>query len=166
MVVLQPVPYGTAGPFAINVWVKVASVAGSLFEYVFSHNSTTPDTTTWGPNQVGLSPPSRLYLPLTLSHRLSAWTLPKHQRVSADACYCHMPADCDRQPRCKSACAGPAVFPSDCAPSIRHCARHRQGLHRLLSGAIIDHYPGLRWQGSLVQQSLTSEGGPVLELSR
>ena len=52
MVLLQSVPYGTAGPFAINVWVKVANLAGSQFEYVFSHNSTVPDTTSWGPNQV------------------------------------------------------------------------------------------------------------------
>ncbi len=52
MVVLQPVPYGTAGPFALNVWVKVGSLAGSQFEYVFSQNSTVPDTSSWGPSQV------------------------------------------------------------------------------------------------------------------
>ena len=52
MVLLDAVPYGTKGPFAINVWVKVASLSGSQFEYVFSHNSTVPETSSWGPNQV------------------------------------------------------------------------------------------------------------------
>ena len=52
MVVLEPVPYGTAGPFAINVWAKVGSLAGSQFEYVLSQNSTIPDTSSWGPSQV------------------------------------------------------------------------------------------------------------------
>lgn len=52
MVLLDAVPYGTKGPFAINVWVKVSSLSGSQFEYVFSHNSTVPETSSWGPNQV------------------------------------------------------------------------------------------------------------------
>ena len=52
MVVLEPVPYGTTGPFAINVWAKVGSLAGSQFEYVLSQNSTIPDTSSWGPSQV------------------------------------------------------------------------------------------------------------------
>ena len=52
MVLLDAVPYGTKGPFAINVWVKVTSLSGSQFEYVFSHNSTVPETSSWGPNQV------------------------------------------------------------------------------------------------------------------
>ena len=52
MVLLDAVPYGTKGPVAINVWVKVASLSGSQFEYVFSHNSTVPETSSWGPNQV------------------------------------------------------------------------------------------------------------------
>ncbi|CAK0785312.1 hypothetical protein CVIRNUC_008519 [Coccomyxa viridis] len=54
MVLLDAVPYGTKGPFAINVWVKVTSLSGSQFEYVFSHNSTVPETSSWGPNQVQL----------------------------------------------------------------------------------------------------------------
>lgn len=52
MVVLDPVPYGTAGPFAINVWIKVTSLHGEQFEYVFSHNATTPNPSSWGPSQV------------------------------------------------------------------------------------------------------------------
>lgn len=52
MVVLNPVAYGTKGPFAINIWIKVDDMEGSLFEYVYSHNSTSLTATTWGPDQV------------------------------------------------------------------------------------------------------------------
>lgn len=52
MVVLDTVPYGTTGAFAVNVWVKVNSLSGSQFEYIFSHNSTVPSSSSWGPNQV------------------------------------------------------------------------------------------------------------------
>ena len=80
MVVLDSVPYGTAGPFAINVWVKVTSLNGEQFEYVFSHNATTPNPSSWGPSQVHhLVGPSTMCPQLTL--------LPGHDQIPR--CICH-----------------------------------------------------------------------------
>lgn len=80
MVVLDSVPYGTAGPFAINVWVKVTSLNGEQFEYVFSHNATTPNPSSWGPSQVHhLVGPSTMCPQLTL--------LPGQDQIPR--CICH-----------------------------------------------------------------------------
>lgn len=51
-VVLDNVEYGITGAFAINIWIKVDSLNGNVFEYIYSHNSTHADATSWGPNQV------------------------------------------------------------------------------------------------------------------
>lgn len=82
MVVLDPVPYGTAGPFAINVWVKVTSLNGEQFEYVFSHNATTPNPSSWGPSQVYHG---HLVDPSTKSHQLTM--LPGKDHIFR--CMCH-----------------------------------------------------------------------------
>lgn len=52
-VTLDAVPYAASGPFAINLWVKMAStdMNGSLFEYVFSHTAAA-GFTAMGPDQV------------------------------------------------------------------------------------------------------------------
>ena len=52
MVELDDVRYGTRGPFAVNLWMRAQSLNGALFEYLYSHNSTAPDPSGWGPNQV------------------------------------------------------------------------------------------------------------------
>ena len=52
VVELDDVPYGQNGSWAINIWMRVQSLDGSLFEYVYSHNSTAPDPSGWAPNQV------------------------------------------------------------------------------------------------------------------
>jgi hypothetical protein len=49
---LDNVPYGANGSWAINLWMRAQSLQGDLFEYVYSHNSTAPDPSGWGPNQV------------------------------------------------------------------------------------------------------------------
>ena len=52
MVELDDVPYGANGSWGINLWMRVQSVDGNLFEYVYSHNSSALDPSGWGPNQV------------------------------------------------------------------------------------------------------------------
>ena len=37
---LPAVPYGTRGPWAINLWFKPSSEYGTSFQYLYSHNST------------------------------------------------------------------------------------------------------------------------------
>ncbi|MEW5310361.1 MAG: hypothetical protein WDW38_002168 [Sanguina aurantia] len=57
-VTLDAVPYAANGPFAINLWVKMASsdMNGSLFEYVFSHTAAA-GFTAMGPDQIHIFVP-------------------------------------------------------------------------------------------------------------
>ncbi|KAK9823790.1 hypothetical protein WJX72_005525 [[Myrmecia] bisecta] len=58
-VVLDSVPYGRQGPWAINIWMRSTSAVGEAFQYIYSHNSTTSAATSWDANQV------RLFFPET-----------------------------------------------------------------------------------------------------
>lgn len=49
--VLDTVPYGRQGPFAINLWFKVDDIFGDSYAYLYSHESSSPSD--FGPNQVG-----------------------------------------------------------------------------------------------------------------
>lgn len=52
---LPAVPYGTQGPWAINLWFKPSSEYGVSFQYLYSHNSTQYYNYTahpYAPNQV------------------------------------------------------------------------------------------------------------------
>eukprot|EP00884_Botryococcus_braunii_P015271 jgi/Botrbrau1/2427/Bobra.0395s0049.1 len=57
-VVLDDVPYGTRGPFAINLWMRAGNITGDQLQYLYSHNSSATDgdvnSLAWGPNQVQL----------------------------------------------------------------------------------------------------------------
>lgn len=50
-VVLDPVVYGTSGPFAINIWIKPGALNGSSFQYLYSHAASKYYPTGWEPNQ-------------------------------------------------------------------------------------------------------------------
>lgn len=59
MALLSSVPYGTSGPFALNIWVKLGDQWGPDLGYVYSHWSSTgaaaflaDPSATWFPNQV------------------------------------------------------------------------------------------------------------------
>ena len=51
-VILDYVPYGAAGPFAITLWAKPGGLFGSNYEYLYSHNQSNPTLHTEQPNQV------------------------------------------------------------------------------------------------------------------
>ena len=56
-VALDPVAYGIAGQFSINLWIQPANVSEKGFSWVFSHGGTSPETlqelnTSFGKNQV------------------------------------------------------------------------------------------------------------------
>ena len=53
-VVLDSVPYATSGAWAVNLWMKVGSVYGDNFQYLFSHAEDKFYSTGWESNQASL----------------------------------------------------------------------------------------------------------------
>jgi hypothetical protein len=57
-VVLDPAPYGSRGPWAINIWARVDNTSGGVIQFIYSHDSSasaTVDghgTVEWDANQV------------------------------------------------------------------------------------------------------------------
>ena len=39
---LDDVPYGGGGPWALTLWARPGSLYGPAFEYLFSHNQSAP----------------------------------------------------------------------------------------------------------------------------
>jgi hypothetical protein len=55
-IVLESVPYGKSGAWAINIWIKPGSVYGNNFQYIFSHAANKMYQTGWESNQARASP--------------------------------------------------------------------------------------------------------------
>lgn len=49
---LDPVLYGTSGPWAINLWMRAGNVSGDAFQYLYSHAASKYYTTGWESDQV------------------------------------------------------------------------------------------------------------------
>ena len=62
-VLLDDVPYGSNGSFAINVWVQPVDLTGNNHQYIFSHGLVdTAYDDHWQANQVSLLGPGSLPL--------------------------------------------------------------------------------------------------------
>ena len=57
-VLLDSVPYGQQGPWAVNIWMRAGNLSGSGFQYILDHGSSVAagDVDYWGPNQVAAAP--------------------------------------------------------------------------------------------------------------
>ncbi|GMH45693.1 hypothetical protein BSKO_13656 [Bryopsis sp. KO-2023] len=51
-IVLDNVPYGEKGSFAINMWFRPTNLTGNAFQYIFSHSGVVPTLDAWQSNQV------------------------------------------------------------------------------------------------------------------
>lgn len=65
MALLSSVPYGRAGPWALNIWAKLGDQWGTDLGYIYNHWSSAgaiafkaDPANTWFPNQVRLPDPS------------------------------------------------------------------------------------------------------------
>ena len=60
LVLLDPVPYGQQGPWAVNMWFKATDISGTSLQYLYAHaasNNYAADS--FYPNQVHFYSPAK-----------------------------------------------------------------------------------------------------------